>query len=85
MRKLQLFVSLAFCSVVGGGVVGAQDSVGGKSVEREQATSVLAFTLPAWKTIHFNDDDKAAEHVAIAKKLGCTVQQRERDEHGIRT
>ena len=81
MRKLQLFVFLTLCTVINGGVVGAQDLVSEKGIEREQATPVLAFTLPAWKTIHFNDDDKAVEHVTIAKKLGCTVQQREHAGH----
>ena len=35
----------------------------------------LAFYLPQWKSMHFDDPTKAAQHAATVKKLGCEVKQ----------
>ena len=35
----------------------------------------LAFYLPEWKSMHFDDANKAAQHAATVKKLGCEVKQ----------
>lgn len=35
----------------------------------------LAFVLPEWKTMHFEDAAKAQQHVDMVKKLGCEVKQ----------
>lgn len=35
----------------------------------------LAFFLPQWKSMHFDDANKAAQHAATVKKLGCEVKQ----------
>lgn len=36
---------------------------------------LIAFQLPAWKSMHFDDATKAAQHAATVKKLGCEVKQ----------
>jgi hypothetical protein len=35
----------------------------------------LAFCLPEWKTLHFDDANKAQQHLDMVKKLGCEVKQ----------
>jgi hypothetical protein len=35
----------------------------------------LAFQLTDWKSMHFDDANKAAQHAATVKKLGCEVKQ----------
>jgi hypothetical protein len=35
----------------------------------------IAFQLPQWKTIHFNDVIKVKQHADMVKKLGCEVKQ----------
>jgi len=41
----------------------------------------LAFHLPQWKSMHFEDAKKAAQHAATVKKLGCEVKQESHDGH----
>lgn len=35
----------------------------------------LAFVLPKWKTLHFDDATKASQHAEMIKKLGCELKQ----------
>ncbi|TWU39857.1 hypothetical protein Q31b_31720 [Novipirellula aureliae] len=35
----------------------------------------LAYYLPEWKAMHFDDANKAAQHAATVKKMGCEVKQ----------
>ncbi len=35
----------------------------------------LAFYLPEWNSMHFDDANKAAQHAATLKQLGCEVKQ----------
>ncbi|MGN6135322.1 MAG: hypothetical protein ACTHK7_11800 [Aureliella sp.] len=35
----------------------------------------VAYQLAAWKSLHFDDAQKAAQHAATVKKLGCEVRQ----------
>ncbi len=35
----------------------------------------IAFNLPQWKTMHFDDAAKAQQHAEMVKKLGCEVKQ----------
>jgi len=35
----------------------------------------LAFVLPEWKTMHFDDATKAGQHLETVKKMGCEVKQ----------
>lgn len=39
------------------------------------STETVAFTLPNWKTMHFEDSRKAAQHADAIKKLGCEIKQ----------
>lgn len=41
----------------------------------------LAFYLPNWKTLHFNEPEKATEHIEAVQKLGCAVQKRDHAGH----
>jgi hypothetical protein len=45
------------------------------AAERE----VVAYRLPGWKTIHFDDVRRADIHVQTVKRLGCEVKV---DDHG---
>lgn len=68
--------------VAAGGHVSAQS--GGHSHEGhsghshgnyDHAGELLAFQLPQWKEMHFEDTAKARQHVEVVKKLGCEVKQ----------
>ncbi|MCA9134805.1 MAG: hypothetical protein KDA45_16670 [Planctomycetales bacterium] len=39
------------------------------------SAEILAFHLPQWKVMHFEDQQKAAQHAAAVQKMGCEVQQ----------
>lgn len=41
----------------------------------------LAFQLSNWKSLHFDDAQKAAKHLDTVKKLGCEVKQSVHDGH----
>ncbi len=43
--------------------------------DHSHSGETLAFYLPEWKSMHFDDAGKATQHAAIAKKLGCEVKQ----------
>ena len=43
--------------------------------DHDHSGEVLAFHLPAWKSMHFDVANKAAQHAATVKKLGCEVKQ----------
>lgn len=45
-------------------------------------TETVAFTLANWKTMHFDDANKAAQHADMVKKLGCEIKQ---DQHAGHT
>lgn len=42
---------------------------------------MLAFQLKNWKSLHFDDARKAAQHMDTVKKLGCEVKQSAHDGH----
>ncbi len=35
----------------------------------------IAFNLPNWKTLHFDDAKKATQHADMVKKIGCEFKQ----------
>ncbi len=41
----------------------------------------LAFCLPEWKTLHFDDAIKAQQHLDMVKKLGCETKQGKHSGH----
>jgi hypothetical protein len=43
--------------------------------DHQHAVETLAYTLPEWKTIHFDDAAKAAQLAETVMKLGCEVKQ----------
>lgn len=43
--------------------------------EHNHSGELLAFQLPAWNSMHFDDANQAAQHAATVKKLGCEVKQ----------
>ncbi|GAA4468619.1 hypothetical protein [Novipirellula rosea] len=46
--------------------------------DHDHSGETLAFQLPQWKTMHFEDANKAAQHLATVQQLGCEAQQ---DQH----
>ncbi|MGV3484850.1 MAG: hypothetical protein ACO1RT_10575 [Planctomycetaceae bacterium] len=43
--------------------------------DHDHSGESLAFQLPQWKVMHFDDAAKATQHLATVKKLGCEVKQ----------
>ncbi len=43
--------------------------------EHSHESEFLAFQLVDWKTMHFDDSNKAMQHGEAVKKLGCEVKQ----------
>ena len=43
--------------------------------DHDHSGESLAFQLTDWKSMHFDDANKAAQHAATIKKLGCEVKQ----------
>lgn len=43
--------------------------------DHNHSGELLAFQLPGWKSMHFDDANKATQHAATVKKLGCEVKQ----------
>jgi len=39
-----------------------------------QAAESIAYRLPKWNTLHFEDSAKANQHLAAVKKLGCEAK-----------
>ena len=49
--------------------------------EHEHGKETIAFNLPQWKTMHFDDATKATQHAEMVKKLGCEVKQGQHSGH----
>lgn len=47
----------------------------GHDHEHAHGKETIAFQLPQWKTMHFDDAAKAKQHADMVKKLGCEVKQ----------
>lgn len=47
----------------------------GDHADHAHGGETLAFVLPEWKTMHFEDAAKAQQHLEMVKKLGCEVKQ----------
>jgi len=45
------------------------------------ATESIAYRLPEWKEMHFDDARKAEQHLAAVKKLGCETQLNSHNGH----
>ncbi len=43
--------------------------------DHDHGKETIAFQLPQWKTMHFDDAAKAKQHEAMVRKLGCEVKQ----------
>jgi len=43
--------------------------------DHDQSGESLAFQLTDWKSLHFDDANKATQHAATVNKLGCEVKQ----------
>ena len=43
--------------------------------DHDHGKETIAFQLPQWKTMHFDDAVKAKQHADMVKKLGCEVKQ----------
>ena len=56
-------------------LIGAGSSFGGLS----HAAESIAYRLPKWKTLHFDDSTKATQHLSTVKKLGCAAKK---ESHG---
>ena len=64
-------ISVLFCAL-------ALSSLGSVA----NAAEFVAFCLPQWKEMHFDDAGKAQEHMAAVQKLGCEAKM---DNHGGHT
>ena len=51
----------------------------GQVPDHSQSVETLAFHLPTWKSMHFDDSQKATQHAETIKKLGCEVKK---ENHG---
>lgn len=51
------------------------DHAGHAHGDHEHSGETLAFQLPQWKAMHFDDAAKATQHMETVKKLGCEVKQ----------
>ena len=51
------------------------DHEGHSHGDHSHSAETLAFQLTEWKTMHFDDAQKAAQHAETVKKLGCEVKQ----------
>lgn len=49
--------------------------------DHDHGKESIAFQLPQWKTMHFDDAAKAKQHADMVKKLGCEVKQGQHDGH----
>jgi hypothetical protein len=49
--------------------------------DHNHSVELIVFRLPDWKSMHFNEDQKAAQHAATVTKLGCEVKQGDHDGH----
>jgi hypothetical protein len=47
----------------------------GDHADHAHGGETLAFVLPEWKTMHFEDAAKAQQHLDMVTKLGCEVKQ----------
>ena len=47
----------------------------------DHGKETIAFQLPQWKTMHFEDATKAKQHAEMVKKLGCEVKQGQHSGH----
>lgn len=47
----------------------------GDAHDHDHGKETIAFQLPQWKTMHFDDAAKASQHSDMVKKLGCEVKQ----------
>ena len=44
-------------------------------VNTSDASEAIAYRLPKWNTMHFNDASKAKQHLEAVKKLGCEAKE----------
>lgn len=51
------------------------DHEGHSHDSHEHGKETIAFHLPKWKTMHFDDAAKAKQHADMVKKLGCEVKE----------
>ncbi len=51
------------------------DHAGHSHAGHSHAGETVAFVLSNWKTMHFDDAGKAAQHAETIKKLGCEMKQ----------
>jgi len=49
--------------------------------DHDHGSETLAFCLTDWKTLHFDDANKAQQHLDMVKKLGCEVKQGKHSGH----
>jgi hypothetical protein len=47
----------------------------GDAHDHDHGKETIAFQLPQWKTMHFDDAAKASQHTATLKQMGCEVSQ----------
>ena len=47
----------------------------------DHGKETIAFQLPQWKTMHFDDAAKAKQHADMVKKLGCEVKHGQHSGH----
>ncbi len=85
MKMLMKLVAVLVCasvSTVAGQAFGQahdhahdDDHAGHSHGDHDHSGESLAFTLPEWKSMHFDDAAKATQHLETVKKLGCEVKQ----------
>lgn len=68
LLAILIFANMAICAEK---VFGQADD----EVAQAPSSETLAFQLPLWKTVHFDDAAKANQHLETIKKLGCEVKQ----------
>ncbi|MCS7466342.1 hypothetical protein NZK35_06590 [Stieleria sp. ICT_E10.1] len=95
MKVSKMMFAMAVCAAISlaGGSLSAQeagheghdhaghDHDGHDHGDHAHRGETLAFYLPEWKSMHFDDANKAAQHAATVKKLGCEVKQDSHDGH----
>ena len=81
---MKMYLTVLMCGVIATAGGQAFGQAGGHSHEghadhahgdHDHSGETLAFRLPQWKEMQFEDGTKAAQHLQAVKKLGCEVKQ----------
>jgi hypothetical protein len=82
MKRVSAIWSCVAAVIIGGvgNVTEAQqqarhDHAGHNHANHSHSGETLAYRLPQWKELHFDDAQKAQQHMQAVQKLGCDARQ----------